>query len=68
MILVFEVSPNIASAMVEIQVDQNLPIDIKICESNGRKEVTLLFKEEHESIAHKLCTDSITKVVKALNL
>lgn len=54
--------------MVEIQVGQNLPIDIKICESNGRKEVTLLFNEEHESIAHKLCADSITKVVKALNL
>lgn len=68
MILVFEVSPNIASAMVEIQVDQNLPIDIKICENNGRKEVTLLFKEEHESIARKLCADSCIKVVKALNL
>ena len=68
MILVFEVSPNIASAMVEIQVDQNLPIDIKICESNGRKEVTLLFKEEHECRARKLCADSCNKLVKALNL
>lgn len=66
MILVFEVSPNIASAMVEIQVDQNLPIDIKICESNGRKEVTLLFNEKHESIARKLCADSCIKVVNSL--
>ena len=58
------VQPKIASWMVEMQMEHNLPIDIKVGENvQELKAVILLYEEEDEKAMHWLVDKCVNRFV-----
>ena len=58
------VQPKIASWMVEMQMEHNLPIDIKVGENvQELKAVTLSYEEEDENAMHWLVDKCVNRFV-----
>ncbi len=58
------VQPKIASWMVEMQMEHNLPIDIKVGENvQELKAVTLFYEEEDENAMHWLVDKCVNRFV-----